>query len=79
MFPEHPDVEIISIAAPGKEVSPYYDSLIAQIIMRGENREDVIAKLYEYLDSVVLKGIATNIPLLKLILKTVPSTKGLRY
>lgn len=69
VFPEHPDVEIISIAAPGKEVSPYYDSLIAQIIMRGENREDVIAKLYEYLDSVVLKGIATNIPLLKLILK----------
>ncbi|MGL6123205.1 MAG: biotin carboxylase N-terminal domain-containing protein, partial [Shewanella sp.] len=69
VFPEHSDVEIISIAAPGKEVSPYYDSLIAQIIMRGENREDVIAKLYEYLDSVVLKGIATNIPLLKLILK----------
>lgn len=69
VFPDHPDVEIISIAAPGKEVSPYYDSLIAQIIMRGENREDVIAKLYEYLDSVVLKGIATNIPLLKLILK----------
>ena len=69
VFPEHPDVEIISIAAPGKEVSPYYDSLIAQIIMRGESREDVIAKLYEYLDSVVLKGIATNIPLLKLILK----------
>ncbi|AVV85381.1 carbamoyl-phosphate synthase large subunit [Shewanella putrefaciens] len=68
VFPEHPDVEIISIAAPGKEVSPYYDSLIAQIIMRGENREDVIAKLHAYLDSVVLKGIATNIPLLKLIL-----------
>ena len=69
VFPDHPDVEIISIAAPGKEVSPYYDSLIAQIIMRGENREDVINKLYEYLNSVVLKGIATNIPLLKLILK----------
>ncbi|NMH65850.1 biotin carboxylase N-terminal domain-containing protein [Shewanella salipaludis] len=68
VFPEHADVEIISIAAEGKEVSPYYDSLIAQIIMRGDNREDVIAKLYAYLDSVVLKGIATNIPLLKLIL-----------
>lgn len=68
VFPDHPDVEIISIAAPGKEVSPYYDSLIAQVIMRGENREDVIAKLHAYLDSVVLKGIATNIPLLKLIL-----------
>ncbi|MCE9685793.1 ATP-grasp domain-containing protein [Shewanella sp. AS16] len=68
VFPEHADVEIISIAAEGKEVSPYYDSLIAQIIMRGETREDVIAKLYAYLDSVVLKGIATNIPLLKLIL-----------
>lgn len=68
VMPERDDVEIISIAADGKEVSPYYDSLIAQIIIRGDSRDDVIAKMYDYLDQVVIKGIATNIPLLKRIL-----------
>ncbi|RTR40260.1 ATP-grasp domain-containing protein [Shewanella canadensis] len=70
MMPERDDIEIISIAGEGKEVSPYYDSLIAQIICRGESREDVINKLHDYLaNSVVIKGIATNIPLLTRILK----------
>lgn len=69
ILPERDDIEIISIAAQDKEVSPYYDSLIAQIICRGESREDVVTKLYDYLDTVVIKGITTNIPLLKLILK----------
>ncbi|WP_338591701.1 biotin carboxylase N-terminal domain-containing protein [Shewanella khirikhana] len=76
VMPERDDVEIISIAAEGKEVSPYYDSLIAQIIIRGESREDVVAKMYDYLDSVVLKGIATNIPLLKRILKDATFNEG---
>ncbi|QLE84183.1 ATP-grasp domain-containing protein [Shewanella sp. Scap07] len=70
VMPERDDVEIISIAGQDKEVSPYYDSLIAQIICRGESREDVINKLHDYLaNSVVIKGIATNIPLLTRILK----------
>ncbi|MYM61829.1 biotin carboxylase N-terminal domain-containing protein [Pseudomaricurvus sp. HS19] len=69
VMPERDDVEIISIAASDVEISPYYDSLIAQIICRGESREDVVEKLYNYLDGVVIDGIATNIPLLKRILK----------
>jgi acetyl/propionyl-CoA carboxylase alpha subunit len=68
VMPPRDDVEIISIAASGKEISPYYDSLIAQLIIRGTDRADVVAKMYAYLDSVVIKGIATNIPLLKRIL-----------
>ncbi|KXI30093.1 ATP-binding protein [Paraglaciecola hydrolytica] len=67
-MPQGDDIEIISIAAAGKEISPYYDSLIAQLIIRGKDRADVVAKMYAYLDSVVIKGIATNIPLLKRIL-----------
>ncbi|WOT05599.1 ATP-binding protein [Shewanella youngdeokensis] len=68
-MPERDDIEIISIAGEGKEVSPYYDSLIAQIICRGDSREDVIHKLHDYLtNEVVIKGIASNIPLLTRIL-----------
>ncbi|MCE2594226.1 ATP-grasp domain-containing protein [Motilimonas cestriensis] len=69
VLPERDDVEIMAMIAEGKEVSPYYDSLIAQIIIKGKDREDTVEKLYAYLDSVVIKGIATNIPLLKRILK----------
>ncbi|MCH1925500.1 ATP-grasp domain-containing protein [Shewanella sp. C32] len=68
VMPERDDIDVISIAAEGKEVSPYYDSLIAQIIVHGEDREDAINRMLSYLDSVSIKGIATNIPLLKRIL-----------
>ncbi|GAB1261643.1 ATP-binding protein [Aurantivibrio plasticivorans] len=69
VMPERDDVELISMAGTDIEISPFYDSLIAQIIMRGKDREDVTDKLHDYLDSVVIKGIPTNIPLLKKILK----------
>ena len=76
IMPQRDDVELISIAETGKEVSPYYDSLIAQIIIRGSDREDVVKKMYDYLDTVVIKGIATNIPLLKRILKDTTFNEG---
>ena len=76
VMPERDDIEIISMTAEGKEVSPYYDSLIAQIICTGENREDTITKLVGYLDTVVIKGIATNIPLLKRILRDATFNEG---
>ncbi|MGH1471724.1 MAG: biotin carboxylase N-terminal domain-containing protein [Cellvibrionaceae bacterium] len=69
VMPERDDIELISIAATGIEISPFYDSLIAQIICRGNDRNDVIDKLHAYLDSVVIEGIPTNIALLKRILK----------
>jgi acetyl/propionyl-CoA carboxylase alpha subunit/acetyl-CoA carboxylase alpha subunit len=68
-MPERNDIELISIAATGIEISPFYDSLIAQIICRGKDRLDVTDKLHDYLDSVIIEGIPTNIPLLKRILK----------
>lgn len=69
VMPERDDIELISIAATDIEISPFYDSLIAQVICRGKDREEVAEKLHDYLDSVVIEGIPTNIPLLKRILK----------
>jgi acetyl/propionyl-CoA carboxylase alpha subunit len=50
-------------------VSPFYDSLIIQIICHGENRNDAVNKMAEYLDRVVINGICTNISLIKRILR----------
>lgn len=68
-IPEQDDVEVMSMIATGKEVSPYYDSLVAQFICHGKDRNDTVKKLLAFLDKVVIRGIATNIPLLKRILK----------
>ena len=69
VIPEQDDVEVMSMIAAGKEVSPYYDSLVAQFICHGKDRNDTVNKLLKFLDNVVIKGIATNIPLLQRILK----------
>ncbi len=68
-FPQEEGVEIISTAASGKFVSPYYDSMVAQIIVHAENRTAGLAKLDDYLSRVRVEGICTNIPLLRRILK----------
>jgi acetyl/propionyl-CoA carboxylase alpha subunit len=68
VLPEEDHIELISMAAAGKQVSPFYDSMIVQIICYGEDREDTVAKLRAYLDTVKITGVCTNIPLAKRIL-----------
>jgi acetyl/propionyl-CoA carboxylase alpha subunit len=67
-LPEQDDVELISMVDEGKTVSPFYDSLIIQIIIHGENRLDAIDRMRRYLEAVVIEGISTNISLVKRIL-----------
>jgi len=50
-------------------VTPYYDSLIMQVVASGNNREETINTLYQFLDKMVINGVCTNIPLVKKILK----------
>ncbi|MEM7097122.1 MAG: biotin carboxylase N-terminal domain-containing protein [Pseudomonadota bacterium] len=75
-FPEEEDVEIITVAGPGKFVSPYYDSMIAQIVVYAESRDAAAAKLSEYLGRAKISGICTNIPLLRKILNDDVFLKG---
>ena len=67
-IPEYDYLETISIAATGKTISPFYDSLIAQIICYGEDRNQAIERLSQVLAEMTIKGICTNIPLLRRIL-----------
>ncbi len=75
-FPKRDDMELICAVAEGKTISPFYDSMIAQLIVYGEDRNDAIRKLLEVLDDVSIKGVCTNIPLLKTILKDDVFVKG---
>ena len=69
VLPEEEHIQLISMAGEGKVVSPFYDSLIVQIICHGKDRSDAVEKMLEYLDGVVINGICTNISLIKGILK----------
>ena len=68
-FPEEDGIDIIAAAAKGKFVSPYYDSMVAQIIVHAEDRNAAAEQLANYLERVRIRGIATNIALLKRVLR----------
>jgi acetyl-CoA carboxylase biotin carboxylase subunit len=50
-------------------ISPYYDSLIAKLIVHGADREEAINRMKRALSMFVVEGIATTIPLHELILE----------
>ena len=67
-MPDDPSVEVITTAGSGKFISPYYDSMIAQIIAHGADRNSAAKKLVEFLSQTRIEGIATNIALLTRVL-----------
>ncbi|MCK4857113.1 MAG: acetyl-CoA carboxylase biotin carboxylase subunit [candidate division Zixibacteria bacterium] len=49
-------------------VPPFYDSLLAKLIVRGINRNDAIAKMLRALDEFIIEGIHTTIDFHKKVL-----------
>ena len=49
-------------------VSPYYDSLIAKLIVHGHDRAEALARMKRSLDMFIIEGIHTSIPLHQRIL-----------
>jgi acetyl-CoA carboxylase biotin carboxylase subunit len=49
----------------GYSVSPYYDPMLAKLIVTAETREAAVAKLQSALHEFEVAGIATNIPFLR--------------
>ena len=62
-------VRIDSHAAAGYRVPPYYDSMIAKLIVHGATRDDALARLRLALDEMQVGGIATNLPLHRAIVR----------
>ena len=52
----------------GYSIPPYYDSLIAKLIVHGENRKEAIARLRRALGELIIDGIDTTIPLFEELL-----------
>jgi acetyl-CoA carboxylase biotin carboxylase subunit len=54
----------------GLTVTPFYDPLLAKLIVRGETRAEAVSKLQGALHEFEVKGIATNIPFLRRLVAT---------
>jgi acetyl-CoA carboxylase biotin carboxylase subunit len=62
-LPGGPGVRVDSFAHAECTVSPYYDSMIAKIIVHGRDRREAIARMRRTLEMTVIEGIKTSVPL----------------
>jgi 3-methylcrotonyl-CoA carboxylase alpha subunit len=65
--PRGPGIRLDSGVRAGSEVPVFYDSLLAKIIVSGEDRASAIARLDTTLAQTRVTGITTNLPLLRAI------------
>jgi acetyl-CoA carboxylase biotin carboxylase subunit len=61
--PGGPGVRIDTFAHSDCTVSPYYDSMIAKVIVHGRDRQEAIARMRRTLEMTVIEGIKTSVPL----------------
>ena len=67
-IPGGPGVRVDTAVYPGYVVPPYYDSMIAKLIVHARTRELAITRMQRALDMMVVEGIKTTIPLHKKIM-----------
>lgn len=60
-IPGGPGIRIDSACYQGCEISPYYDSMIAKLIVHASDRETAIAKMRWALSEFIVDGVSTNI------------------
>ena len=75
-IPGGPGVRVDTAVYPGYIVPPYYDSMIAKLIVHARTRELAIARMQRALDMMVIEGIKTTIPLHKKIMADEKFRKG---
>jgi acetyl-CoA carboxylase biotin carboxylase subunit len=75
-IPGGPGVRVDTAVYPGYTVPPYYDSMIAKLIVHARTRELAIARMRRALDMMVVEGIKTTIPLHKQIMADERFQKG---
>jgi len=67
--PGGPGVRVDTHIYDGYTVPPYYDSLLAKVIVHGNDREEAIARMRQALDSFIIEGVTTTIPFLGRVMR----------
>jgi acetyl-CoA carboxylase biotin carboxylase subunit len=66
--PGGPGVRLDTHVYAGYRVPPYYDSLLAKLIVHGTTRAEAIARMRQALGAFVLEGVHTTIPFLQRVM-----------
>ncbi|MBO8128479.1 MAG: acetyl-CoA carboxylase biotin carboxylase subunit [Peptococcaceae bacterium] len=77
--PGGPGVRVDSAVYPGYVVPPFYDSLIAKVIVWAPDREQAIARMDRALSEFVIEGIPTTIPFHRRVLNNAFYRRGEVY
>lgn len=67
---EHSAVRIDDGVREGDTISPYYDSMIAKLIVHADTREEACAKLDQALSKLCIVGLPNNVAFLRRVLAT---------
>ena len=62
LLPGGPGVRVDTHIYPGYEVPPFYDSLLAKLIVWGEDRGQALARSRRALAEFAISGVKTNLP-----------------
>ena len=66
--PEGQGIRLDSHCYPGYVVPPYYDSLLAKLIVRGNDRAEAIHRMRNALAAFQIEGVDTGIPFLQTVI-----------
>jgi acetyl-CoA carboxylase biotin carboxylase subunit len=75
-LPGGPGVRVDTSIYTGYVVPPYYDSLIAKLIVHAKDRDEAIARMKRALDEFIIEGVKTTIPFHKKVLNNPDFIKG---
>ncbi len=73
---ERADVRIDAGVREGDAITPYYDSMIAKLIVRGEDRAQALARLDAALGETHIVGLHTNVAFLRRVVNTRSFSQG---
>ncbi len=75
-LPGGPGIRVDTHIYNGYRVPPYYDSLLAKLIVSARTRKDAISRLNRALDEFVIEGVKTTIPFHKFVINTPEFIEG---
>ena len=64
------DIRVDDGVREGDSISPFYDSMVAKLIVHGDTREQALARLDEALSQTRIVGLTTNVQFLRHIIRT---------
>lgn len=76
-LPAGPGIRIESYVGEGSRISPYYDSLVAKLVVWGQDRTEALERAKRALSEFVIEGIKTTIPFHKEVLENEIFVQGL--